>query len=79
MVPVRNLHFCLLGGKLGMWRAKGLISPWLRVQISPSPLEKSNRSIKADRLPLNEPVLRLHTSRRLVLFYVARESEAQNG
>ena len=54
-----------LFGEVAQWQSRGLISPWLQVQIPPSPLEKSDNRIKTDRLSLNwEPVCMLASDAR---------------
>ena len=48
-------------GEVAQWQSRGLISPWLAVQIRPSPSEDGGRSNKAVRLPQPwEPVLHNH-------------------
>jgi hypothetical protein len=60
--PVCHRLSSISPGEVAQWQSRGLISPWLPVQIRPSPLEPSNYTLKADRLLLKEPVL--HRKRR---------------
>jgi hypothetical protein len=64
MRKLKDKRFCAiifaLGSLIWTFNRGGLISPWLGVQISPSPLETRRNDARASRLPLKwGPVLHI--------------------